>query len=161
MERTKKLANVNLISVSLVDDAGRTGSLTLPVPTGLTVAQIQSYVTAMLPNLDAVTGAKINGCTVALQLTLPGTLKASAIADHPISYGANFGFDAADTNYRHTVRLPAIDQGLVDAGEVQTTDALIIAWTDDVVDGDATVLPCDRYGNDLSAFLGAEVTFRK
>lgn len=155
------MANVNLISVRLVDDAGAVGNVVVPVPAAATLAQMQAYVNTMLPNLDTVTGAKIDRAGVSVSLNLPGGLKAAAIADHPIQWGINFSFDAADTPYAYTIRVPALDQGLVTDGNLDISPAFVQNWIGDIVTGDGTVAPTDRYGNDLTALLAAADTFRK
>lgn len=154
------MAEVNLISIQIADSGGLTGNVLVPVPTGLTIAEIQTYVDAMLPNLDVVTGGKINKASVSLALTLPAGLKANAIAGTPIQWGGNFAFDAANTPYRFTVHVPAIDQGLV-TGEDIDTSGVAAAWVTDMVSGDLAVNPSDRYGNDLVSLLDARVSFRK
>ena len=155
------MANVNIISFQLVDDAGRTGNIIIPVPATHTVAEMQAYVNTTAATLDVLTGAKINKASVSLALTLPGGLKANAVDDHPLQWGANFAFDAANTPYRYTVRVPAIDQGFVESGVVDTADPLVAAFVDDLETGDGTVGPTDRYGNDLVTLIEAAATFRK
>lgn len=155
------MAVVNLISVQLTDDRGQTTSTTIPIPATVSIADVQAYVTAMLPYLDAITGAKITGASVSLALTLPGGLKAAALSDHLNGMGVNFGYSAANTNYRWTFRLPAAAQTIISSGEWNTGDGNWTNFAPYLTTGDGTVAPCDRYGNDLTALLGAEVTFRK
>lgn len=155
------MALVNLISVQVVDDQGRAGNIPIPVPATYTLPEIQAYVTAMLPELDTVTAAKITRCSVSIGLTLPGALKANATADRPLEWGANFSFDAADTNYRHTVHIPSVDLGFVDGDEVDTGDVAVTGWLTQMVTGDGTVAPSDKYGNDLTSLIGAQATFRQ
>jgi hypothetical protein len=152
---------VHLISAKLVDDGNKRGTVKVFVPATLTLAQVQAYVSAMLPNLDVVTGAKIVGAAVNLALTLPGGLKANAIADHPISWGSNWSFAVNGSNYRHTIHVPAIDQAFVDLETLLANDPLVAPWKADIVTGDGTVAPTDEYGNDITSFLGGEISFRK
>lgn len=155
------MANVNLISVRIIDDGGKVGTCVIPVPAASTVAQMQAYVNTMLPNLDTVTGGKIDAVSVSLALELPGGLKANANVDSPINWGINFAFDAANTPYSHTIRVPALDVGLVTAGVLDISPAFVQNWIGNIVTGDGTVAPTDRYGNDLTALLAAADTFRK
>jgi hypothetical protein len=115
----------------------------------------------MVEDLDSLTGAKIEAVQVRLNVDISAaTLKPNATPDHPINWGVNLGYSAAGTPYRHTIYIPAVDQGLVDAGEFDDTDPLVIAFNTEITAGDTVVLPSDEYENDLTAFLGGATTFR-
>lgn len=152
---------VHLVSISVIDDGGKTDTVKVYVPDSLTIDQVQAWVNVFLPDLDVVTAAKINRAGVNLGLTLPGGLKANPVADRPVNNGANFSFDAADTPYRHTIRVPSIDAGLVDGEVLDIADALLDDFKLDLVTGDGTVAPCDEYENDLTAFLTGDLSFHK
>jgi hypothetical protein len=155
------MAVTTLVSFRLIDDAGRVGHVNLYVYDSPAIADIQTFVTSLAPLLDAVTGARIDNCTVASQLTLPGTLKAEAVANHPISWGANFSFDIQNSQYRWTQHVPAImqtlltgDEVIVDAGDAKDYADLMIA-------GINPALPTDPDGGDLLSLIQAVVSFRK
>lgn len=154
------MANVDFISYSLLDDDGQRGSVQIFVPTGSTLAALQTFSDSMSNVIDDITAATIQSATVTKALTLPGTLKANAIAGHYIQHGANFGFDAANTPYRHTVRIPAILESLL-TGETVITDAGVgQAFVTGMTGGFGADTPSDRYGNDLTTLLSALRSFR-
>jgi len=155
------MAQTNLVSIQVTDDAGNVGNVLLSFPATSSLANIQSFVDGFCAHLDAVTGAKITKASVSLALTLPAGLKASALPDTPVQWGANFAFDVADSSYRYTVRVPAIDQGLVTGGVVDTSPQFVQDFINDFVIGDGVVAPSDRYANDITAFIEAASTFRK
>jgi hypothetical protein len=155
------MAVTDFVTYSLVDHKADVFSLPVFVPTGGTIAQLQALSDAISAVLDAVTGCQIQSASVNLGLTLPGGLKGSPTANLDIEKGANFGFDAANTDYRHTIRVPAIPSAMVIGELVDLTHSDIIAFRDAILAGVAPSLPSDRYGNDLTSLLSARVTFRK
>lgn len=155
------MANVHLLSVRVLDDDGTPGNVNIFLPSTLTLANIQTFADTFIVKLDAVTGCKIDSASVALALTLPGGLKAGAVAGTPVQWGANFSFDAADTPYRWTLHIPGVDQGIVVGDSIDVAPQYVVDFIAAMVDGVATFEPTDRYGNDLEALLGAVVSFRK
>lgn len=152
---------VHLVSTRVRDDGGKTGTVKVFIPDSFTLAQAEAWALAMIEELDAVTAAKIEAVSIRLNVDISGaTLKATPIADRPIQMGVNIGFAAAGTAYRHTVHIPSVDMGLVDAGVFQVTDPLVVDWTNMLTTGDGTVTPSDEYENDLTSVLGGELTFR-
>jgi hypothetical protein len=152
----------HLLSLRVRDDAGKAGNIKVFVPDSVTIAQLETYAIAFAEAADSVTGAKIEAASARMNLDISSaSLKATAIADHPVQWGAIIGYSAAGTPYRHTQLIPAVDQGLVDAGDFDVGDALVTALTALMVTGNGTVVPSDEYENDLTAVLGGEVTFRK
>ena len=152
---------INLISVQIIDDAGRSDSVLISVPDTTTLAEIQAWLDTNATYIDGITGGKLNKASVSLALTLPAGLKSQPLTDHPVQWGANFGFSANGTNYRHTVRVPAIAQTMVTAGAVDTSGASAQGFIGAMVSGSDGVLPTDRYENDLNGFIEASPTFRK
>jgi hypothetical protein len=154
------LAAVDLISFAVDDVDGKRGHVHCYVPATYTLAQLQTFAENLAGDLDAVTGAKIASITVTKSLTLPGGLKANATASHYINQGANFAFDAADTDYRHTMRVPAILESLCTGDVVNVAAGAGKTFADQVTVGDGVVSPSDRYGNDLVSTIEATRTFR-
>lgn len=153
---------VNLLSYTLMDDAGKPGNVSVYFPNAVSLADILAFNTAFAPLLDEVTAARIASASVSLAATLPGGLKAAALADAFISQGANLGFAAQGTEYRHSLRVPALRDALIVGGAVDTTAA---GPVDDVVQAVITgvggATPSDRYSNDITALISASLTFRK
>lgn len=155
------MANVDLITFQLTDAAAKVAQCHVYVPSGETVADLQALANAIATELDDVTAAVITEISVRLSLTVPEGLKASATAGHYVNLGANFAFDAADTEYRHTIRVPAILEALLSGDTVIMNDDDVIAFAAAIVDGTALVDPSDRYGNDLTAVMPSMATFRR
>lgn len=161
-QEKKQTMGVHVVSVQVTDDGGKSATVIgLYVPDTVTIAQLQAWLNIFLPDLDVITAGKITRAGVNLGLTLPGGLKATAVNDRPVNNGANMSFSAAGTSYRSTVWIPAIDQGLVTGQVLQTGDALFTDFKTDLVTGDGTVAPTDKFGNDLTAFLSGDLSFRK
>jgi len=155
------MANVDIISVGLVDHKGDRGSVVYYVPTGSTLADILFQAQAFMGTLDSVTGAIIQDASVTLGLTLPGGLKTVAAASHDIEKGANIGFDVADTPYRTTVRVPAVMETLL-AGETMILGSGVgQVFSNLVVAGTGGVNPSDKFGADIVGVIEGLVTFRK
>lgn len=155
------MANVHLLSVRVLDEDGTVGNVNVFLPATNTLAEVQAFADAFISDLDAITAAKIDAATVALALTLPGALKANAIAGHPIQWGSNWSFDAANTPYRWTMHVPAVDHGIVVGDSIDTTPVFVQDFLNTMITGVAAAAPTDRGGLDLTALLGAVVSFRK
>lgn len=155
------MAQTSLISISVFDAAGKGDTVRVFVPGTTTLAEVGAIVTAFAPILDVVTGGAIKSASVQLPLTLPGGLKANATADSLRQTGANFSFRAANTNYRHTLRVPAIDLSLIDNGVLTDAGGVLQNLTDYMLVGTGGVGPTDEYANDLNALIGQELSFRK
>lgn len=155
------MATVDFISYRFVDNDGNSGTSQIFLPSGATVSELQTFSNSLAPLIDDVTAAVIDSATLTLALTLPGTLKANPIAGMYIAHGANFGFDAADTVYKHTIRIPAILETLLAGESVDTGDADVQAFVAGIVSGFGADQASDRYANDLTALISAERSFRK
>jgi len=155
------MANVDIISVKIVDENGKSGNCVYYIPTGQALADILLQAQAFMTVLDAITGGVIQEANVTLGLTLPGGLKSTATASHDINKGANIGFDVANTPYRTNIRVPAIAESIVTGEEVNITSGAGLAFVSQVISGVSPVLPSDKYGNDVVAALEGVVTFWK
>ena len=155
------MANTDFISFSLIDYKGDVGQVVVHVPTGETLTDLQTYANAVATDLDGITGMQIQSASLSLNLTIPGGLKATPVDDVDKEVGANFGFDAANTPYRHTIRVPGIDPDLRVGELIDDTDAAVLAFESEIATGNGTVAASDKYGNDLTDLIQARVTFRK
>jgi len=154
------MAAVDLISYTVVDVAGTRSQVHLYAPSGSTVAQLQALSDEVVAALDEIIAGQVISANLNLALTLPGTLKLTPLAGHYVQMGANFGFNALGTAYRHSIRVPSILESLVVGDEVDLTDADVTAFVDAIVDPAATTKPSDRHGADLTGVINAPVTFR-
>lgn len=155
------MAVTTVLTVSLTDHKGDASSLTVYFPPTATQADIETWVANEMPVLDELTGAKIEGVTVALAISLPGGLKAAAIADDDNQEGANLSFDADNTVYAHGQRIPAIRATLVSPTGIDISATEFTDWEDAMVTGNGTAVPSDRFGNTLLDLQSGNVTFRK
>jgi len=155
------MAETNLISYQVKDFNNHIAQVHIYVPTGLTVAQLVAFSDLAAADLDTIIGATIEKASVTLDLGLPEGLKGTAVDSQPVEEGANLAFDAANTAYRWTQRVPSLLDEYYTEDTVILADSDITAWTARMTAGDLTVLPCDRYGNDLTDVLSGVKTFRK
>lgn len=155
------MAEVSIISFSLRDDAGKRASVPVYVPATVGAADLEALATQLATSLDGVTGAVIEGITIAQAIPLPAGLKVVTVADSLNGMGALFSFDADATTYSHSTYVPAVRPSLVLNGEIDPADTAIAAFVADMRDGTATADPSDRYANDLLLLHGVEVRFRK
>lgn len=157
---TSNMALVNIISFSVRDSDGDSASIPIYVDTGMTIAEYQAFVTFFAPLLDSVLGSQIDSSTLTLNMTLPGGLKTEPVANIENQKGGNLSFMAANSRYKHSTRLPGLLPANFSGKSVLTTgdmDTLIQG----IIAGDATVIPRDRQGNDLTALASAVKTFRR
>lgn len=155
------MAVVDTLSIPIIDDAGRSSRVLVHGASGYTVAQWQAYSNAFVTELDAVVGGVISGPEITLTLSLPGGLKVSPVADHLNSRGALCNYDPALTNYTWSQYLPSFLHSLIDGGTPNVLHADFTAYRDMIVVGDGTVVPTDKYANDISGFVGATLKSRK
>jgi hypothetical protein len=157
----QNMATPHLLSFRIADDAGNSANVNVFLDPLLAVADIQTFVDSFAAALDAVTAGVIQTASVSLALSLPGTLKGTPLIDHPVQTGALIGYTAEGTVYRWSQFIPAIRQTLVTAGALDTSAGALGTLVTDMVNGITGVEPVDRYNNDLTGDLGAELRFRK
>lgn len=155
------MATVDLISYRVRDNAGKTGNILIYVPSGSTIANLQSFSDSLVALLDDTTGGLFESVSVSKALTLPGGLKVAPVAGHFVNLGANLAFDADQTIYNHTIRIPAILESLVVGEDVDISDPLITALETGIVTGFGGPVASDKYANDLTALLSGKATFWK
>lgn len=151
---------VDLISYTIVDAAGTRSQAHVYAPSGGTVAQLQALSDEVAAAMDDIIAGQIVAANLNLALTLPAGIKLAALAGHYVQMGANFGFNALGTAYRHSIRVPTILEALVVGDEVDMTAADVVTFVDKIVDPAATTKPSDRHGADLTGVINAPVTFR-
>jgi len=150
------MAEVNVISIGIVDYLGDRKTLPMYLPAATTLTTINTLLGTMLPLLDAVIDGKIADASVALSLTLPGGLKADAIAGKDVHNGANVTFDPADTDYAFSVYIPTWEEAGFSGQSVLNTGAYSDLF-DEIVTDNFT----DRAGNTFDAFVAGNRTRRK
>ena len=156
------MALVSLISYSIKAAVGKPKSLPIYVPTsGLTIANAQLFSDDMAAALDAVTEGVIETASVTFTLTLPSGLKTTAVTNSDIQEGALFSMTPANTAYNQGIWVPAFLQSLFAGEDVPYASGAAATFKDLLINGSHTVLPSDRYANDLVGITSAVKTFRR
>lgn len=157
-----------LLSYAVQDAKGKVARVQVPIPRGaLTLAQVQQGSDLIGAALDNISDGLIVAADLRIGLTISGIVgaKVSPVLNCDVEEGVNFRYAAADTDYSHSIRVPAIAQALVSGEFIDDGNALVQAWNTAIVSGvDAggtPVNPSDRYENDLTAFVDGKKTFRK
>jgi len=155
---------VDSISIPVTCEGGPVKRTIVNFPTGLAVADLQGFWTAFAPEFDTIHSGVTGNPSAKFTLTNPGGLRANAIADSDTRRGMLMAFDPADTNFNHSLFIPGVNLSLIVGGLINEADASLIAARDRILTGEVgppVRLPSDRNGNDITGFLGAEVSFRK
>lgn len=156
-----------LYSLTLRDADGNKSNVIVPFDeSGMTLASIVEGGEDLVGLIDPITGCVVERVGVSLDIALPDDgEKTDPVAGSNVQEGANFGFSAAGTGYRSTIRIPGFLESLFSGKSVNTVDTDVAAFVDAMVDGYAvtadTVPPTDKYGNDLDGLISAVKTFRK
>lgn len=150
------MANVHVISIGVEDYLGGRKTIPLYLPATTTVATINTLLGTMLPLLDAVIDPKISSASVQFGLTLPGGLKADAIAGKDVHNGANLTYDPADTDYAFSIYIPGWEEAGFAGQAVLETGAYDDFETELVTDNFT-----DRDGNGFDSFTTGNRVRRK
>lgn len=152
---------VDDLSIRFTDEKGENARMHIYVPTGQTFVALQAFLDAFLADLDVVTDAQITAATLTRAFVIPGGLKAAPIADSDVQEGVNLLWDVAASNYNFSNRLPAITPTYVVGRTLELANVDIIAMSNHVINGVATVLPSDRAGGDITGLIAGAKTFHK
>jgi len=138
---------VNTINFRLQDAETDSKLATLPlyVPTGLTLAQYQTFADTAAEVVDNVTGSEIVGIDMTLALTLPGGIKGAPVAASLNERGGIIGMENAG-QFNDSVRIPAILVSIMSGDEFSLEDTAIEAFTLLLTAGDGVVFPRTRDG---------------
>lgn len=150
------MALVNVISIGVKDYVGGRKTVALFTPATLTLANLQTLVDNLLPDLDAVIDGQITDVSVQLALTLIAGLKGAPVAGNTVREGANLTYDADNTDYAYSVYIPSWENAGFAGDTVLTT-----APYGDLEDDFTTLSVSDRDGNALLSFSTGKRTFRK
>lgn len=157
-----------IVSYRVRDDDDDTNSLPIYLPSTVLIANALDFATQFGALLDDVIGGQVVDATLALPTTMDVGNKADALANYEVEKGANLSFACANTNYRHTIRIPTWLWTLFNGKEISAytqggggalnlfIDALVLGLT---ING-ANVSPTDKYQNGLTAFLAGVKSHR-
>lgn len=155
------MALVDVVSFGILDFAGAAKSFPIYVPASATLTQIQAWVTAGAPILDALIDGQIETASVTLALTLPGGLKGSPVSGNTVREGGLWAWDAAGTDFEYGNYMPSQANATFVNNEVDLTNTDVTDWIAQMTGSGAGTDATDRYANDLTALLRARRTFRK
>jgi hypothetical protein len=153
------------VGFRIADADGDTSSMSVKVPlAALTLAELVEFAEELAVLIDDSIDGVIQEITIQTSVDLPGGLQASAVAGSEVQKGGLLSFTAADTPYRWSVRVPAMTPAKFTGNVVDDTDddiiALIAAFEDGLDATGTTVEPCDKYENDLTAYIEGVKSFR-
>jgi len=152
---------VDDLSFKITDAKAKSKRTHVYAQTGGTLVELQTFVDANAPLLDVIIEGQITAISFTRQLVIPGGLKGAPLANCDVEEGANMLFDVSATNYNHGIRLPSLLQTLFTGEEVDIADLDLIAWSNNIINGTAGVVPSDRYGGDVIGLLSGAKTFRR
>ena len=153
---------VYLASVAITDSTGDRKTCQVYFDPGTaTLAQITTWLQNLASVIDAVTDGVIQEINLSLNITLPGGLDTTAVAGTDIQRGALFGFDAENTQYRHSVWVPAFSEGSFSGDIVDEANAGVQAFEDYLTTTVNTIRASNKYGDHLTAEISGEKSFRK
>jgi len=155
-----------LVSYSILDGKGKTGSLPVRIPAGaLTLAQVSAYAQDLAELIDNVTSGQITSINVALSVDLPAGLKVAPGAYCDIEEGGLFSF-ATGTPYVDSPRVPAFLETLFVGENIDLTpndpaDLFAKGLYNGITEGADTIKASDRYENEYTGIVKATKSFRK
>src|SRR5258708_32823818 len=129
--RSDGMPNIpTLLSVELLDALGVTVSMDTfyEVPDNTTLADLNTYLAAYLPKLDAITDSKITAATFKPRGTLPGGLKASPDEDAENERTGLFNFSQSAVPYKNGIDVPGISDALIVNGKIDLTATAVSCW---------------------------------
>ncbi len=157
------MADSNLVSLHLVDDAGNRKTIEVFFPTSFTLAQLQGWATQFATDVDGAIGAVIEKMTVTLGLTIPGGVKSTPDAGSNAHVGGLATFDAAGTTYSFGMYFPT--WALFTGNDMDVTSGSAPDVITDLVTGvtvsGTPITPSDKFANDLVALLKHKRVQRK
>lgn len=126
-ERTQAMAYDTIVfKVRDAESDTNESSVPINVPTGFTLAQLQTYVDAIAPQIDVLTEGQITGASVTVNMTLPGTIKTEPDAGAFNERGGLITFDTTGPR-ADSVRIPAISKTLMPGDSFSIADTDVAA----------------------------------
>ena len=153
-----------LLSLGILDDAGATKRAPVFLPSTMTLAQVQGFSDVYAPLLNDAIDGIVTDAQVTFQLTIPGGLRTTPIADSTVRRGADLTFSNA-SRYKWPLYVPAWSLDLITGGNIDIADPnasdLISAYVDGLVVASVTYQPLNGSGFDLTALSKSKEAFRK
>jgi len=150
----------SLLSIKILDDAGKSKTLPAFFTSSVTPANIQTFLTAFAPLADAVVDGVLESASLTLDLTLPSGLKSAPVEDSTVRRGATESF-ATPGRFDWSLYVPSFSLSKITGGNIDISDADVIAFNAAYVTGAGGFTPSNGLGLDLTALLHAMEAFRK
>lgn len=150
----------SLLSIKVIDDAGKSKSVPVFFTSSVTPANIQTFATAFMPLLDAVIDGLIESATVTLDITVPSGLKSAPVTDSTVRRGAVESF-STPARFDWSLYVPSFSLTKITGGNIDVADSDVIAFNAAYVTGAGGFTPSNGLGLDLTALLRAAESFRK
>jgi len=152
-----------IAQINLVDDKNKTSFTRVRVPTGFTIAQYTSFVQDLAQAVTNISGCRVTGASISLNFSMAGlAATASSVAD--VASKAFFKVRSAVAGFFAKFSIPTFDEDslvLTGSDQIDTADTDVAAFIALVETGDGTVVPCDKYGNDLTDVTIARELFMR
>ena len=128
-DRTEIIMPYVTLAFRCQDDEASTRDATLPirVPTGATLAQLQTYADAIAPEIDAQTESQITEILVSIPLTVVAGLKAAPVAGAFNERGGLITFDTTGPR-ADSVWIPAMSKSIMPGDSFSLVDAAVAAF---------------------------------
>jgi hypothetical protein len=146
------------IEVGIADASGDLGSTAAFVPATFTLAQLNEASPVIATNVDSLLYGKVVSIAIKREADVSGlTNNTAAVASDVSNIGA-FEFVSAEGN-PVKLRVPAFDEGLVAAGSddidqsAPSVAALLAMMTNGISVTGGTIIPCDRFEDDIVAVV--------
>lgn len=159
------------VTFTICDAKGKTGSTTIHVPSGTSIANIIGFAQEAAALLDAICGGAICGISASIGIGIPAGVKASSVATGDREEGALFVFRDDAGTFHSSQRIPTFYEAALQPGTtiVDTAGPDVAAWLDMMINGiDATpsggtgvVVPVDYREGALEVFVSGEEDFKR
>jgi len=153
---------VYLASYSIRDSSGTKKQAQVYFdPGAATLAQILTWVTAVGDLIDALTAGVIDAVNLSLTPNIAAGWKDTPAEETDAQRGALLAFDVEDTNYRHSIFIPAALDALFTGDTVDLSNAAVqafVAYLNTLTNG---IMGSDKYANDIVDIIEGTKSFRK
>lgn len=152
-------------SISTIDSRNRRRAINVRVPDTIAVADVQGYVQALIPLIEAIVQVAFVEASLEVPIVLPGGARAVPVAQSNGDIGGLFQFATAG-QYPESIRLPGILPTLISGDDILVDgQADVVAFRDAIINGldvgGVQVTPSDRDGFDFTSLLAASYSNRR
>jgi hypothetical protein len=150
------------------DEKGKTSFTKVRIPTTFSVGTVTAFALGLAQLISNISQCQITNVSTTFAIDLSGlSLKAAASAVADVAQKGYFAFRSAVTGFAKRLRIPTIDENIVNAGSdtVDTLDVNVAAFVTAMESGVAvtggTIAPTTERMQDLTALEEAREVFRR